>query len=68
MSRRTIRYVPPSPEVIDHFAQTVGRSLGAEYATPEVVLGLADFMTVVARVLANDLNRQQASEFDTQIE
>jgi hypothetical protein len=55
------RYYPPSHDVLVHFAQAVGQDLGGEYAEPVVVSGLADFMGVVARVLASDLNRKQGS-------
>ncbi len=67
-TERRVRYVPPRPEVIDHFAREACRALGEDYRAHEVVEGFAGFMQVVARVLANDLNRKHPSEFDTGIE
>jgi hypothetical protein len=54
--------------VITHFARAVGEELGGEYADADVITGLADFMTVIARILAQDLNRKGRNEFDNRIE
>ncbi len=63
-----IEYYPPSHEILTHFAQDVGNELGGAYAEPEIVQGLADFMTVVATLLARDLNRKGQTAFDNRIE
>ena len=63
-----VEYCPPSHDVLVHFARSVGEGLGGEYAAPEVISGLADFMQVIAQVLAHDLNRKQSSEFDSRVE
>jgi hypothetical protein len=65
---RGVKYLPPSQDVLVHFAQTVGAELGPDYADPDIVHGLADFMGVVARVLANEKNRKVQGEFDSRIE
>jgi hypothetical protein len=62
------KYYPPSHEVLVHFAQNLGNELGGEFAEWEIVQGLADSMSVIARVLANDLNRKHNAEFDNRIE
>ncbi|HML22174.1 MAG TPA: hypothetical protein PKD09_11025 [Aggregatilinea sp.] len=64
---KNITYQPPSPDVIEHFAHAVCSELGGDDAQPEVERGLASLTKVIARILANDLNRQQ-SEFDNRIE
>jgi hypothetical protein len=61
-------YHPPGQDVITHFARTVGEGLGGEYADADVIAGLADFMTVIARILAQELNRKGRNEFDNRIE
>ncbi len=63
-----IEYHPPTQDVITHFARAVGEELGGEYADADVITGLADFMTVIARILAQDLNRKGRNEFDKRIE
>ncbi len=52
---------------IEHFAHAVCSELGGDDAQPEIERGFANFTKVIARILANDLNRQQ-SEFDNRIE
>ena len=64
----TGKYSPPKHEVLVHFAEQVGAELGGEFAEWEVVHGLADFMSVIAKVLADDLNRKHDNEFDNRIE
>ena len=66
--RSESRYSPPAHEVLVHFAQRLGDELGEDYAAPDVVEGLAGFMQVVAKVLADDLNRKQGDAFDNRIE
>jgi len=63
-----VEYHPPAQDVITHFAQLVGEGLGGEYANADVISGLADFMTVIARILAQELNRKGRNEFDKRIE
>ena len=64
----TPKYYPPEHQVLDHFAQSVGNDLGGDYAEPEIVRGLTDFMQVISEVLANNLNRKHKDEFDNRIE
>ena len=61
------KYYPPTREVLVHFARSVGDELGAAYTEHDIVDGLADFMGVVARVLASDLNRKRSNEFDSRV-
>lgn len=61
-------YCPPSPDVLEHFAQAVCQEFGPEFADPEVVHGFANFMDTIARICANNLNRKSGSEFDHQVE
>ncbi len=68
MSSRDVRYIPPSPEVLEHFAQDVCRELGPNYCDPDIVDGFASFMKVIARALANDLNREGDDSLDGGIE
>ena len=63
-----IEYYPPAYDVLVHFARGVGEKLGGEYAEPEIVQGLADFMQVIAQILAHDLNGKGQSGFDNPIE
>ena len=64
----TEKYYPPSRDELVHFAQAVGEEMGAAYADPDIVGGLADFMGVVAHALAADLNRKRAGMVDSRIE
>ena len=68
MTQQTPKYYPPDHQVLDHFARSVGNDLGGDYAEPEIVRGLADFMQVISEVLANNLNRKHKDEFDNRIE
>jgi hypothetical protein len=61
-------YCPPSADVVFRFARSVGAGLGGEFAEPLVVQGLADFMTVVAQILAHDLNRKAQAGLDNHVE
>jgi hypothetical protein len=63
-----VKYYPPSHEVLVHFAHDVGQELGGVYAEREVVNGLAGFLGVVARVLADERNRKTQAGFDSRIE
>jgi len=68
MSQRLIEYVPPSPEVLEHFAREVCLGLGPDYCQREVVDGFASFMKVVSRALANSLNRKGSNPVDNGVE
>jgi len=59
---RSVEYLPPSPDLLEHFARDVCLGLGPDYCQPEVVDGLASFMKVVARALANSLNRKDEGD------
>lgn len=63
-----IEYCPPAADVVFRFARSVGEGLGGEFAEPFAVQGLADFMTVVAGMLAHDLNRKGQAGFDGHVE
>ncbi len=63
-----IEYHPPTQDVIAHFARAVGEELGGEYAEADVISGLADFMTVIARILAQDLNRKGQNNIGDPVE
>jgi len=57
-----IEYYPPSKEIILELAKRVSETLAAEtqdpsLATFEVVHGLADFITLTARIQVKHLNR-----------
>ncbi|CAG0966217.1 hypothetical protein PLCT2_01057 [Planctomycetaceae bacterium] len=57
-----VKYVPPTLEVIDQVAKAVCEQLAAEnpgFRPPEVVQDLAAFLSVVARIHAAHLNRQE---------
>lgn len=61
-----VEYVPPSNEVIEHFARTACQELG--HNDPTIVRGFSDFMKTIGHICANNLNRKAASEFDNRIE
>ena len=62
------KYYPPAHDELVHFAQQVGQALGEDYTDPDIVHGLADFMGVIAQVLAHELNRKRRGEFDNAAE
>lgn len=55
--RQSVKYVAPPADVLENFAHQVGQGLGGEYADPEVERGFADFLILISRILANNLNR-----------
>lgn len=60
--RLKVKYVPPSLEAIDLVAKAVCEQLAEEnpgFHPPEVVQDLAAFLSVVARIHAAHLNRQE---------
>ena len=65
---RSVEYLPPSPELLEHFAREVCRGLGPDYCQREIVDGFASFMKVVSRALANSLNRKGDNPFDNGFE
>jgi hypothetical protein len=64
----TEKYYPPTHDVLVHFAESIGNQMGEGFDDFEVVHGLADFMSVIAHTLANNLNRKHRSEFDNGVE
>jgi hypothetical protein len=58
--KKRVEYVPPAPEVIDQVARDICRELAASdpaFNQPDVVYGLASFLSAVARIHARHLNR-----------
>lgn len=55
--KQTIEYVAPPADVLEDFAHQVCQRLGGEFADPEVERGFADFMILISRILAKNLNR-----------
>ena len=55
--KQNIEYIAPAANVLESFAHQVCQSLGGEYAGREVERDFADFMILVSRILANNLNR-----------
>jgi hypothetical protein len=66
-SSRVIHYEPTSPDVLEHFARDVCQELGGEFATHDTIRGFANFMKVIARATANQLNQQAGNEVDNSI-
>ncbi|MBZ0282517.1 MAG: hypothetical protein K8L97_17385 [Anaerolineae bacterium] len=67
--QRRIEYVPPKSEDIRAFARLVCETLAAEKNDPtylqyEIMYGLAQFLELVARVLAKRLNAEQLVDKD----
>lgn len=61
---RPVQYNPPEPKKLDRFAHDVCRGLGPEFGSGEIAEGLANFMKVLTRVYAKDLNRKQGDQLD----
>ncbi|MCC6973581.1 MAG: hypothetical protein IT322_06185 [Anaerolineae bacterium] len=60
--RLKVKYVPPTLEMIDQAAKAVCEQLAAEnpaFRPPEVAQDMAAFLSVVARIHAAHLNRQE---------
>ena len=55
--KRNVEYVAPPADVLEDFAHQVCQRLGDEFADPEIERGFADFLIVMSRILANNLNR-----------
>lgn len=60
MKRRRIIYEPPPREFIEQFSRDVCEALAqqgdASFENPEVVAGLADFLYLLATIIARKLN------------
>jgi hypothetical protein len=56
-TKQNVEYVAPPADVLKNFAHQVCQGLGGEYADPEVERGFADFLILISRILANNLNR-----------
>lgn len=54
----SITYHPPSPEVLEHLAFHVCQELGDAYTDPAVVRSFGSFLNAVARIQANNRNRE----------
>jgi len=67
-SPRPIQYYPIAPDVLEQFAFAACARLGPEFQDPDVARGLADCLTTVARVQANNLNRNGNSSSPARVE
>ena len=61
---RPIQYNPPDSKEVDRFAHEVCREMGFDFRTGEIAQGLANFMKVLTRAYAKDLNRKQGDVLD----
>jgi hypothetical protein len=64
VSERQIVYVAPAPEVLEQVARGVCQKLAESdpsFKEPDVVYGFAAFLSVVARMHANRLNKLKSS-------
>lgn len=55
--KKKVEYVAPPTNVLRNFAHQVCQSLGDEFANREIERGFADFLILMSRILANNLNR-----------
>ena len=55
--KQNIEYVAPPADMLKDFAHQVCQRLGGEFADREIESGFADFLIVMSRILANNLNR-----------
>jgi hypothetical protein len=55
--KRNVEYVAPPADVLEDFAHQMCQRLGDEFADPEIERGFANFLIVVSRILAKNLNR-----------
>ena len=65
---RPIQYNPPDAKELDRFAHEVCREMGADFKSGEIAEGLANFMKVLTRAYAKDLNRKQGDKLDNESE
>jgi len=68
MSKRSVEYLPPSPDLLEHFTRDAYRELRPEHYERQHVLDFTNFMVAVANALAKDLTRKANAEFDNGIE
>lgn len=68
MNKRPVEYVPPSPDLLEHFTRHAYRELRPEHYERQHVMDFANFMRAVSNALAKDLTRKANSEFDNGIE
>jgi hypothetical protein len=61
---RPVHYTPPEPKDLDRFAHDVCRELGSDFGPGEIAQGLANFMKILTRAYAKDLNRKQGDRLD----
>lgn len=52
-----IEYVAPPDDVLANFAHQVCQRLGGKHTDREIERGFADFLKVIARILAKNMNR-----------
>jgi hypothetical protein len=60
-SKKSVEYVPPTPDMIDAVARNVCRKLAdsdPSFNEPDVVYGFAAFLSAVAKMHANHLNKR----------
>lgn len=62
---RLITYTPPTDDAVDHFVQEASRRLAAisgdtRYLDPEVTWGFAEFIKLIGRIKARQLNEAQS--------
>jgi hypothetical protein len=59
-SKKRVEYVPPTADMIDEVARNVCRKLADSdplFNEPDVVYGFASFLSAVAKMHANHLNK-----------
>jgi hypothetical protein len=55
--KQNIEYVAPPTDMLKVFAQQVCQHLGSEFVDPEVERDFANFLILISRILAKNLNR-----------
>jgi len=55
--KQNIEYVAPPADMLKDFAHQVCQRLGGEFVDPEVERGFANFLILISRILAKNLNR-----------
>lgn len=51
-----VEYLPPSFAELNRFAKSVCKQLGTETDNDEIVQGLTDFLTIIARIKAKQMS------------
>lgn len=62
-SPRPTQYYPLSPDALEQFAFSACEKLGPGFQDPDVARGFANCLTTVARIQANNLNRNANTQF-----